>query len=177
MTTTQKRRKVDDDADDLKATLETLFGQSADHIIELLETNDNEGAVTLTQKRLLATVIQLIPQAESNIRTSKGGRGIYAFNSLVSQCRELIADIQATQDSQLIANSINVNSVQPTFISITQRLIDSNYRLKKALRDKIKSAELKEASSLIDESSREMARYLQEAYKDLAAKIEQRLVD
>jgi len=169
-------RNADSD-EKLQTVCKDIFGGAANKIIGLLNSSDDEGAITLTQRALLKSTILLIPEAERNVKDSGGARGVYAYNSLVSQCRELLADLTASQDAALIASSINVGTVQPAFISMVQYMVDANYRLKKDLKDLLPAENVRKANELIDGTAKGLARYFQEQCKDVQVKIERRLVD
>ena len=61
--------------------MRSIIGDSAEEIQQLLEVNANESAVSLMQKRLLQTLVDVLPYAEHAVRHSKGIRGVYQLNS------------------------------------------------------------------------------------------------
>ena len=131
------------------------FALPAKKIQALIDDNNNDGAITLTQKALLKMMIDLIPLAEQKVRESDSTRGIYQINALVSQARELIADIQSNRDQAMIVDTIMANIIQPNMVSITQFIVDSQYQLKREIQDKVKTEHVRDVSTAIDMSREE----------------------
>ena len=72
------------------AKLSSLLEQDATRINELLETGDSDNAITLIYKRLAQSCVDAIPLLEDNIRTSKGARGTYQFNTMVRHLEKFL---------------------------------------------------------------------------------------
>ena len=153
------------------------FALPAKKIQALIDDNNNDGAITLTQKALLKMMIDLIPLAEQKVRESDSTRGIYQINALVSQARELIADIQSNRDQAMIVDTIMANIIQPNMVSITQFIVDSQYQLKREIQDKVKTEHVRDVSTAIDMSARSIAAYMSEIFKVIRARLEKDLID
>lgn len=103
--------------------LKTMFGQNSEKILQLLETDETDSAVALIYKKLLQSIVDIIPMAELAIIESKGTRGIYQFNQILSSARELMCDIQSAQDRGLLGVSLMEQTVKPTFGDIAQDIV------------------------------------------------------
>lgn len=170
------RKKLTGQAKEVKKTL-TLFGEEAPRIQELLIAKDSDNAIILTQRHLLRTLIDIIPLAEKQVRASDSVRGVYALNTLISQTRELITDIQATRDQQYLARNIVDNIIRPSFMDIAQFMINANYQLKKSIDDKLKPSYKRDVSVTIDGNAKDIAEYMQTVFTLLANRIEKEFTE
>lgn len=96
----------------------SAFGISAPTIIKMLDRSDNDGALTAINRTLMQTLIDILPVLENNVRLSKGQRGVYQFNQVIAQMRELAADIQALQDKGMVGARVVERFVKPMFQDI-----------------------------------------------------------
>lgn len=144
----KKKKRVDDDEDDeqpkkkrqelqiydeddglpklskLKGkALRTQFGSGTEKILRLLEQDDTDPAVALIYKRLLQSVVDVMPLAELGIRASKGTRGIHGFNMLISSLRELMVDVQSAQDRGMMGQTLVMSVIQPAFSDLAQEMV------------------------------------------------------
>lgn len=103
--------------------LRTQFGQGAEKILRLLEQDDTDPAVALIYKRLLQSVVDVMPLAEMGIRASKGMRGIHGFNMLISSLRELMVDVQSAQDRGMMGQTLVMSVMQPAFSDLAQDMV------------------------------------------------------
>lgn len=103
--------------------LRTQFGQGAEKILALLEQEDTDPAIALIYKRLLQTVVDVLPLAEMGIRHSKGVRGIHGFNMLISSMRELMVDIQQAQDRGMMGEMLVQSVIKPAFGDLAQETV------------------------------------------------------
>lgn len=161
----------------LKARLKGVFGSNSDKILELIETNETDSAIALTKKTLLASALGLIPDAEANVKDSGGSKGVYQYTSLVTTARQLIEDLQAMQDTGLIADSINNSLVKPTFLNTTQFMVDSHFRLRNALMDIVPDKHSKTMRKLVDDTAKSIASYMQQECTELGDRIKSRIVE
>lgn len=148
VTPTKKKRVVEDDEDDepvvkkkkrevtvveeeppkriskLKTKkLRSIFGDGAEKILQLLDTNDTDTAVALIYKKTLSSLVDLLPYAEHAVRKSKGARGVYQINSLISSMRELMVDIQSAQDRGMMGTALMDSVMRPTFADVAQDIV------------------------------------------------------
>jgi len=120
--------------------MRSIVGDSADAIQQLLEDNNNESASSLIQKRLMQTLIDVIPHAEHTIRSTKGARGVYQLNSLITSLRELMIDLQSTRDKGALGAELVERVIRPAFLDIGMELVQADARLDSELKDLVDAA-------------------------------------
>jgi len=103
--------------------MRSIFGDNSEKILQLLETNETDSAVALIYKKALSSIVDLIPYAEHAVRKSKGARGVYQINSLISSCRELLVDIQAAQDRGMLGTTLMQQVVKPAFSDMANDIV------------------------------------------------------
>lgn len=103
--------------------IRSIFGDGAEKIQQLLETDETDTAVALIYKRALQSLVDLIPYAESAVRKSKGARGVYQINSLISSMRELLVDVQSAQDRGMMGTALINGVVKPTFADMANDIV------------------------------------------------------
>lgn len=103
--------------------MRSIFGDSSEKILQLLETNDTDSAVTLIYKKTLGTLVDLLPYAEHAIRKSKGARGVYQINAIISSMREIMTDIQSAQDRGAMGTAVMDSVVRPAFSDIGMDIV------------------------------------------------------
>lgn len=106
-----------------KKGMRSIFGDRADDILQLLECDETDSAVTLIYKRTLQSLVDLLPYAEHAVRKSKGARGVYQINSLISSMRELMTDIQSAQDRGMMGHALMNNVVKPAFSDMASDIV------------------------------------------------------
>jgi len=148
----------------------SIFKSDAFRIQEYLRENKTDNAIQAAQKQLLKMMIELIPIAESNFRKYGNERGAYAINAIISQTRELMADIRAEKDSREIAYKIVNEVVHPQFMLIAHNYVDNLYRLRKNIEvytdPKLHGAQ-EAINTRVSECAKECNLFLQESYKSL----------
>lgn len=97
---------------------ESILGDSSEQIQQLLENDEADSATALIQKRLLQSLVDLLPMAEHNVRKTEGAKGVYQINSLISSIREVMADLQALRDRGLLGQSMVERIVQPFLLDL-----------------------------------------------------------
>jgi hypothetical protein len=98
--------------------LNSILGEDAEALQQLLESGDSDSALSQLNKRLIQTSIDLISEVEAGIRESKGRYGVHSFNGLVQSIRELMIDLQSTQDRGAIGLSLVENILRPNLLDI-----------------------------------------------------------
>lgn len=144
--------------------MRSILGDSAEEIQQLLEVNNTDSATTLMQKRMMQTVVDIIPYAEHAIRKSKGARGVYQINSLITSLRELMLDVQATKDKGSIGDAMVEKVIRPAFLDIGMKLVLEDERVLKEIKDELDPAAYKAVRDVHRESLKRMAESIQEQY-------------
>lgn len=167
----------DDVADEMEAAVKRLssFGYKVGHIRQHLQNKDYQGASLTTKEALLATLIELVPLAESSLRQSGASKGIYQFNSLINQVRELLVDLDGERDLNNTVMSILEESVRPSFLMLAQMIIQFNNGLKRQFRAELSERDYKVVNALLDEQVRELAAYVQQIYAEVLRRVEKKL--
>lgn len=98
--------------------MRSIVGDNAENIQQMLEKGENDSAVSLIYKSMVSALVDLIPLAEHAVRKSKGARGVYQINSLISSIRELLTDIQSAQDRGLLGQVLVENVIRPEVLDL-----------------------------------------------------------
>lgn len=98
--------------------MDSILGIDAEALQQMLESGESDSALTQLNRRLIQTSIDLIAEVEVGIRESKGRYGVHSFNGLVQSIRELMIDLQSTQDRGAIGLTLMENIVRPTILEI-----------------------------------------------------------
>jgi hypothetical protein len=161
----------------ISKTMKVNFGEAADKVIDMLEANDNDGAMVLLQKRLLQSSVAMLTLAEKAMRESEGTRGTYQYATLVSQIRELITDIQASRDRSFIANQIIDQALRPAFINMAEFMINDHQKFRKEMQEDGMVTEGKhlEFNTALRTLARGLAEKMQGEYKNVSFKITEQL--
>lgn len=136
------------------------FGKSVPAIRQYLKGRDYGNAAITAKGALLATLVELIPVAESAVRENKAQRGIYQFNSLASQMRELLIDLDGERDLEGLITSIINESLDPQLRTFAQMLVQWNSGVKRSIRGELDQADYKNVASIIDEQTQALATYV-----------------
>lgn len=153
------------------------FGEAAPQIVQMLEMNDNDGAIIVLQKRLLQSSIAMLVHAEKLMTDTQGAKGTYQYATLVSQIRELITDIQAARDRSFIANQIMQSIIQPAFIDMAEMVMNDHSGFRKELLDDGLIAEkyVAQFNTSLRRLAQGMAQKMQVKYRDVEMKLMQSL--
>lgn len=106
-----------------QAETKSIIGQNAEQIHQLLENKDNEAAIPLIYRKMLQSLVDLLPLAERQVRKTKGARGVYQVNTLISSVRELLVDVQASQDRGMLGQNLVEQVVKPSFGDLAQLIV------------------------------------------------------
>lgn len=144
--------------------MRSILGDSAEEIQQLLESNSNDSAITLMQKRMIQTVVDLLPYAEHAVRNSKGARGVYQINSLLTSLRELMIDMQSTKDKGTLGAEMVERVVRPAFLDIGMVIIQEEARLDGEIRDILGAEAHRKIKAARKESTLRIAQSIQEKF-------------
>ena len=98
--------------------LNSILGTDAEALQQMLEAGEADNALSQLNKRLIQTSIDLISEVEAGIRESKGRYGVHSFNGLVQSIRELMIDLQSTQDRGAIGMMLVEKVLRPGMLDI-----------------------------------------------------------
>jgi hypothetical protein len=167
----KKIRKLDITATGMISRLDdegrqTILGASADQIQQLLEVGNADSASSLLQKRMLQALIDLIPHVEQHVRTTKGQRGVYQMNTLVTSVREILSDLQATKDRGAIGAHMVEKVIRPAFLDIGMSLAQEEQHLSTAIRDNTDKEQCAIIRAALRDSVQRMALTIQRKYEE-----------
>lgn len=149
--------------------LTTLFGQRADVILTLLETDsETDGALTLLQRTLLQTMVDVLPVVERAVRTSHGNRGVYQLNQCVSQIRELATDIQSLRSRGQLGASVVERVLRPAFLDLAVQLSLAVTRIDGSAKNYMSTTDHAAfRSEVLIDTQRGLATYVQKLYEEI----------
>jgi len=144
----------------------SILGDSVEEIHQLLERSANESAISLTQRKLLQVVLDAIPMAENTIRETNGMRGVYQLNSLITSVRELMIDMQATQDKAAIAEMLIEKILRPIWLDIAMLLVQEDAQVTNVITANCSPEQALRINKARSESMRTISGSLQRKYED-----------
>lgn len=150
---------------------ETLFGDRATEIMERIEADDREGVTKMLYQELMRMMVDLVPIIEKGVRATKGFRGVRSLNEMVSQIRELIADMQAVQDKGMLGQTIVARYVRPAFLDIAMQMVTSNARILAEVLPYVDEKSREKVSANMKGAEKELAKYIQAQYNNIAENI------
>lgn len=151
------------------------FGRTVPTIRQHLRNRDYGSAAISSKGALLATLTELIPVAEMAVRESKAQRGIYQFNSLVSQMRELLIDLEGDRDLDGLVMAICNEAIEPKLRMLGQMLVQWNSGVKRELRTYLAGDNYTDAAATIDEQTQQLAMYISQMATAIQTDIERKV--
>ncbi len=151
--------------------LQSLFGDKVESILGLVEDNDNAGAISLTGRLLLQTLVDVLPILENSVRRSKGRYGAYQFNQTVSQIRELMAELQAAQERGAMGERIVERFVKPTYINVATQIVQAFVEIQAQGRERMKEQDFIAFDRFLNDLKRSLADFMTKSYNDMSESI------
>ena len=155
--------------------LNSKFGEKSQVIVDQLEFGISDGVTSLITRSLLQTLVDVLPITEKNLRKNEGTKGVYQFNQVISQIRELLADIQAAQDRGMLGHSIVEKSVRPAFLDISVQIVMAMTEIESFGKANLDGDQQKELRSLTENLKRNLASYIMTQYRDVSDNVIQSL--
>lgn len=157
-------------------SIESMFGQRSDSIIELLDVGNSDGALSLIMKTLLSTLVDTMPAVEGHVRRSGGQKGVYQLTQLSSQLRETCADIQAYRDRSNLGNKVVERYLRPAFLDIAVQITRTWIELEAGAASKMSKEDMaKYQEDYLVPMKRGIADYLMKQYEDVSSSLVQSL--
>jgi hypothetical protein len=119
---------------------------------------------------------KLTRQAEKRAMTSGQAKDYYSYCTLVSQQREVIADIRSIVDLSGQVDILIQQALQPMVSQLGQVIVQSFYQHKRLLMDVAKEKELQFALKTLDGITRDVSQAIQMHYVQATNRIQQILV-
>lgn len=148
--------------------LNTMFGQRSGTIISMLETEETDSALLMISRTLLQTMVDVLPVLERNVRRTRGQRGVYQMNQVISQIREMCHDIQAYKDRANVGANTVERFIRPGFLDIAVQLTTAFVELEERARPKMKAADFDDykANTLLP-LKKGLAEYIMRQYGEI----------
>lgn len=106
-----------------KAEARSIIGKNVEQIHQLLEAKNNDVVIPMIYKNMIQGLVDLLPLAETQVRKTKGARGVYQVNTLISSIRELLNDVQASQDRGMLGHALIEQVIQPAFTDVAMEIV------------------------------------------------------
>lgn len=150
-------------------------------ITEELAMIENLPPVASTQEQqqldeylhMFRKLAKLIRKAEKQCMKSGQSRDYYALCTLMSQQREVIADIRAVSDMSGQVAQLESNVLQPMARSIGQNMLDGFYQMKALIVNVCKPEETQFALNKLNEVTTEQGKFLQAQYQNAVERVSQ----
>jgi hypothetical protein len=149
-------------------TAETLFGERGEEIMEMIERDDRDGYISAIYKQLMKMMVDLVPIVEKGVRATKGFRGVRSLNEMISQMREMIADMQAVQDKGLLGQTLVSRHVRPAFLDIAMQMIANNERMLAEILHHVPTDKREDIRTQMKGAERELGKFIQAQYNNIA---------
>lgn len=114
---------------------------------------------------------RLIRKTEESAMRSGQSRDIYALSTLISQQREIIADIRTLSDMSGQINLIRDRILQPMSSGLAQNILDSYYQLRSLITATSSKDQTQFALGKLDDIIREQSRFLQVKYSEATERL------
>jgi hypothetical protein len=116
---------------------------------------------------------KLIRKAEKQCMKSGQSRDYYALCTLMSQQREVIADIRSVSDMSGQVAQLENNVLQPMIRSVGQNMLDSFYQIKALIVNTSKPEETQFALNKLNDITTEQGKFLQMQYQNAVERMSQ----
>lgn len=160
----EKRKKRGLITRKVRVAIEADFGKHAPTVIRMLEMDRTDGALTLLKKKLLQTSVGLLPFAERTVRESKSARGVYQFSTLVSQIREIIGDIEADRDRELLLKVIDERVIKPIMMDMAHHIVTKHFEFRKELEMSVRPDAVQDFNKKLQNLAKDLAKEMQDQY-------------
>lgn len=117
--------------------LRSNFKNAVPRIHELISEDNLPAAMSMASRGFLIMLTELIPILEQTVRDKPGQSSVYSLNALVSQVREIQADIKADNDQASLAERICEEIIGRIAMEYAQKMALAFYHLREQIRPMI----------------------------------------
>lgn len=128
------------------------------------------------QIETLKTLVELIPLAESAYRDDPRQAHAYTLNALITQSRELMADLMAEDDKGELANELLTRIVHPGFLTLGQAVIDSHYNLLRLVEKEVPTDRVDAINRALNQQTKDLCATLEATLGNMRNQIAQEFV-
>lgn len=175
--TKKKKRTVEGATSKLARRTDKLNSALRDIDIEEIARNVHPGEREVLEEYvwLFNKVGRLIRMTEKRALKSGQSRDIYALSTLISQQREIIADIRTLSDMSGQIEMFKQQVLQPMTSRIAQSILDSYYQLRRLLMEVVNPKETQFALGKMEAIVKELSKFLQVQYHESSVRVDQLL--
>jgi hypothetical protein len=173
--TERKIKKYDALAETVKSVGST-FGIRKREIMDAVAAGNIDHAVMHFTRQAYSTVVALIPIAEKAYKKHQREHQAYVLNALISQGRELAADLIATDDRKRLGETLVREILEPAFKNILQAQMQEQMQLKAILADKVQPKYAERTSTEMDESLKRVAGAMTTIFRTTSEQIAKKLL-
>jgi hypothetical protein len=155
--------------------VKSIFAKRKKKIALYLNNDDLDRATILITKQLIKTLMDLIPIAEKKYRRYGNERSAYALNSLVSQVRELMTDMEAYKDRKALVTRLLNDIIRPNFMTMAQQLMTASVRMNQQISSYVDTKNHAKVTESVNNMIKEVARYMDGIYKEIEGKTHKQL--
>lgn len=155
----------------MERSIRSRFGPKADTVMEMLEMNDTDGAITLLARSILQTMVGLLPVVEEGVRASKGTRGVYQLNQTVGTVRELMIDIRALQDKGNLGASIVDRTLRPSYADLAVQITLAFTQLVEAAKSRMSPEDLVSFRQMAESTKMALAQFMNTQYLEVREQV------
>lgn len=160
-------------ADNMKAELDEAEQQL---LSKIPVAGPDEKEYLVEYLRMFRRLKRLIKQAYDNAYESGSSRDAYAICTLMSQQREVIADIRTVTDLSGQVQILIENLLQPFVRNIGQVMLDGYYQTRRLVMETTEKKETQFALQKLNELTTDQSRALQDLYEHATVQLNQILV-
>ena len=164
--------KAKSKASQLESRVKSEEADLIDHAEELADENEYLKEYLYMYRSLK----RLTRMAKRTAIESGSGRAYYAYCTLLSQQREVIADVRTMTDMSGQVNQLLQDVLQPFSQSMGQAILGSFYQLRTLAKETTNPKDTKFAMGKIEEIVKDVTRALQHSYEVAASQTEEILL-
>jgi hypothetical protein len=112
----------------------------------------------------------LLPFAEEQVRKTKGQKGVYQVNSLITSIRELMIDMKSDQDRGALGSHMIEQVVRPAFLDIGMSIVLEEEKFLKDMRAQLAPEAYTTVRLAHAETLKAVSMKVQEEYRDAKEK-------
>ena len=151
------------------------FGYKLSTIREHLKSKNYQQVSLTTKEALLATMLELMPLAEQSLRQTKVSKGVYQFQAMINNIRELLIDLDGERDLNSMVLGIFDGVVKPPLMILAQMFIEFHASIDRQLKADLSSADAKIASQIVAQNVKALAAYIDAMSRDMESRLHKTL--
>lgn len=155
--------------------LRSSFKDAVPRIHQLISEDNLPAAMSSMSRSFLIMLTGLIPLLEQTVKEKPGQSSVYSLNALVSQVREIQADIKADSDQASLAERICEEIVARFFLEYSQKMALSFYHLREQLRPMIATSAISSFDSLYNQRVLDVGSQIEQLGEKVKEKIAETL--